>query len=199
MTAIFLRRLRRFLALFLALSLTACQQGKPFNATDVGGADFGREFALSDPDGKIRHLADYKGKVVVIFFGYTQCPDICPTTLSTLAQVMKLLGEDADRVQVVFVTVDPERDSAALLGKYVPAFHPGFLGLRGDADTTRQVMQEFRVFAQKAPGPSPGQYSVDHSTNSYVFDPRGRLRLIVGHGTAAAAIAADLRRLLAGE
>jgi protein SCO1/2 len=195
----FPRRLLAMAALYLALSLSACQLGKPFYATDVTGAAFGRDFELTDPAGKLRHLADFKGQVVVLFFGYTQCPDVCPTTLGTMAQVMKLLGDDARRVQVVFVTVDPERDDAALLAQYVPAFHPDFLGLRGDAAATRQAMQEFRVFAQKSPGPNPGQYSVDHSANSYVFDPQGRLRLIVSHGTAAAPIAADLRRLLAGE
>jgi protein SCO1/2 len=193
------RLLAPLFAMVLAVALTGCEQHKQFSATDVTGADFGRDFALADSQGKFRHLADFKGKAVVVFFGYTQCPDVCPTTLSTMAQVMGLLGSDANRVQVLFVTVDPERDSAALLAEYVPAFHPSFLGLRGDATATQQTMQEFRVFAQKNPGKAPGQYSVDHTAQNYVFDPQGRLRLIVRHGSAAQPIADDLRRLLAGE
>jgi protein SCO1/2 len=194
-----LRKLLHMLAaLCLSVLLAACGQGSQFLATDVTGADFGRDFALAGTDGKIRQLADFKGKVVVVFFGYTQCPDVCPTTLGTMAQVMQLLGGDANRVQVLFVSVDPERDSVALLEQYVPAFHPSFLGLRGDAEATRQVLQEFRVFAQKKPGQAEGQYTVDHTAQDYVFDPEGRLRLIVKYGTAAESIAADLRRLLNG-
>jgi protein SCO1/2 len=179
--------------------LVACDQGSKFAATEVTGADFGRDFALADSDGKLRHLADFKGKLVVVFFGYTQCPDVCPTTLSALAQAMRQLGNDADRVQVLFITVDPERDTPALLAEYVPAFYPSFLGLRGDAAATQKTMQEFRVFAQKNPGKVPGQYTVDHTAQNYVFDPQGRLRLIVRHGTAPDLIVADLRRLLAGQ
>ncbi len=185
-------------ALCLSVLLAACDQGSQFLAADVTGADFGRDFALAATDGKIRQLSDFKGKAVVVFFGYTQCPDVCPTTLGTMAQVLQLLGSDASRVQVIFVTVDPERDTAALLEQYVPAFHPSFLGLRGDAEATRKVLQEFRVFAQKKPGQANGQYTVDHTAQDYVFDPRGRLRLIVKYGTAADSIAADLRHLLNG-
>jgi protein SCO1/2 len=194
-----LNPLLRIFLLLVAVALVACEQGRKFSATDVTGADFGRDFALPDASGSVRHLADFKGKVVVVFFGYTQCPDVCPTTLNTMAEVVRLLGRDAGRLQVVFITVDPERDEAALLAQYVPAFHRDFLGLRGDPEATRQVMQEFRVFAEKKPGQSPGQYSVDHTANSYVYDPEGRLRLVIRHGSSAESIAADLRRLLAGE
>lgn len=179
--------------------LAACTPGKkPFNATDVTGADFGREFALTDPAGRPRTLADFRGKVVAIFFGYTQCPDVCPTTLSTMAQVMKLLGPRADQVQVLFVTVDPERDSAELLANYVPAFDPRFLGLRTDLAGTAKVAKEFKVFYQKVPGSAPGIYTVDHTAATYVYDPTGHLRLFVKHGASPETIAEDFVRLLDG-
>src|SRR4030095_6112122 len=128
--------------------------------SDVTGSSFGRDFALTDADGKARTLADYRGKAVVVFFGYTQCPDVCPTTLVTLAEAMKKLGADADRVQVLFVTVDPERDTPALLSQYVPAFDPRFVGLSGDAAATERVAKEFKVIYQKQPGPTPASYTV---------------------------------------
>ena len=180
-----------------ALVLAGCDRGKPgFANTDVTGAEFGRQFSLTDHHGKPRTLADFQGKVVVIFFGFTQCPDVCPTTMSEMAEVMKQLGPKADRVQVLFVTIDPERDTATLLSNYVPAFDPRFLGLYGDAQSTAAVAKEFKVFYQKVSGKTPGAYMMDHTAGSYVFDPKGRLRLFVKHGQGAEPLAADLRRLL---
>ena len=187
---------RVFLIALFAL-LSACTSGGPsFKASDVTGSSFGRDFELKDPFGNTRHLADFKGKAVVIFFGYTQCPDVCPTTLAALAEAMKRLGADADRVQVLFVTVDPERDTPQLLAQYVPAFDPRFLGLYGDADATSRTAKEFKVIYQKVPGASPGSYTMDHSAGTYVFDPRGRLRLYVANGQGPDVFVHDLRELL---
>ncbi len=188
---------RLFAALAALLVLAACTPDAPrFRSSDVTGASFGRDFALSDHTGKPRTLADYRGKVVVIFFGYTQCPDVCPTTLSTLAEAMKALGPDADRVQVLFVTVDPDRDLPALLAEYVPAFDPRFVGLFGDAAATERVAREFKILYQKQPGATPSSYTVDHSAGTFIFDPLGRLRLYVSHGQSAAVFAHDIRELL---
>lgn len=167
-----------------------------FKNTDVTGLDYGKDFALPDHHGKLRTLADFKGKAVVVFFGYTQCPDVCPTTLAEMAAVMQQLGPLADRVQVLFVSVDPERDSPELLAKYVPAFDSRFLGLVGDKAATEKVAKEFKVFYQKVPGKAPGSYTMDHTAGSYVFDPQGRLRLFVRHGQGAEPIAHDLKLLL---
>jgi protein SCO1/2 len=158
--------------------------------------DYGRTLDLTDHTGKPRSLADFRGKAVVLFFGFASCPDVCPTTLADMAQVMRGLGPLADRVQVLFVTVDPERDTRAVLSKYVPAFHPDFLGLRGDLEATRAVAKEFKVYFEKRPGETPGSYSVDHSAQSYVIDPQGRLRLFVRHERIAEDLAPDLRVLL---
>ncbi|MGH8686157.1 MAG: SCO family protein [Burkholderiales bacterium] len=184
-------------ALLAVLALAACGGGAPkFRSTDITGADFGSGFELSDPAGRLRHLADFKGKAVVLFFGYTRCPDVCPTTLADLAQVMKQLGPVADRVQVLFVTVDPERDTPAVLAQYVPAFDPRFLGLRGDAAATERVAKDFKIYYEKRPGKTPGEYSVDHSAQCYVFDAQGRLRLLVRHDRLAEDLVPDLRTLL---
>ena len=148
-----------------------------FFSTDVTGADYGKSLSLTDQNGQARTLADFKGKVVVLFFGFTQCPDVCPTTLAAMAAVMKELGPDAARVQVVLVTLDPERDSAAMLGAYVTAFNPTFIALRGDAEATTRAAREFKVFFQKVPGKTPGAYSLDHTAASYALDDQGRLRL----------------------
>ncbi len=183
--------------LFLTVLLAGCDGGGPkFKSTDITGAGYGTELSLTDQNGKLRTLADFRGKVVVLFFGYTHCPDVCPTTLSELSQVMKLLGPDADRVQVLFVTVDPERDTPAVLANYVTAFDPRFLGLYGDAEATRRVAKEFKVFYEKHEGSAPGQYTVDHSAGTYVIDTKGRLRLFVGYGKAGADLAQDIRTLL---
>jgi protein SCO1/2 len=181
----------------LALALAACgPQGPKFRSTDVTGSSFGRELALTDHTGKPRTLADFRGKAIVVFFGYTQCPDVCPTTLAALADAMRGLGADADRVQVLFVTVDPERDTEELLSRYVPAFDPRFLGLRGDAEATARVAKEFKIVYQKQPGRTPGSYTVDHSAGTFIFDAQGRLRLYVGHSQGPEVFAHDLRELL---
>jgi protein SCO1/2 len=188
----------RVAALAAAAALAACGEGQPsFRSVDVTGADFGRELRLTDHTGRARTLADFKGKVTVVFFGFTQCPDACPTTLAELRAVKEKLGPDGDRLQVLFVTVDPERDTPELLAKYVPAFDPSFLGLYGDAAAIARTAKEFRVFYQKVPGTSPGNYSIDHTVAAYVYDPAGRLRLYVKHGQGADALAHDVRLLLA--
>jgi protein SCO1/2 len=189
--------LRATLVLVAALAVAACGPDAPkFRASDVTGTTYGRDFQLVDHDGKPRTLADYRGKVVVLFFGYTQCPDVCPTTLAELAETMKRLGSDADRVQVLFVTVDPERDTRELLAQYVPAFDPRFVGLSGDADATARTAKEFKVLYQKQPGQTPGTYTVDHSAGTFVYDPKGRLRVYVGYGQGADVFAHDIRELL---
>jgi protein SCO1 len=189
----------RILLLCLALLLTACSPPAKFNATDLSNIDWGKDFALTDHHGKRRHLGDFKGRVVVMFFGYTQCPDVCPTTMGSMRELMAKLGPDAERVQVLFVTVDPERDTPQLLAQYVPAFHPSFLGLYGDAATTEATAKEFKIFYHKQPGSTPSAYTVDHTAGSYLFDPRGRLRLYVRHGETPERMAQDIKRLLAGE
>jgi len=167
-----------------------------FANTDVTGLAYAKDFALTDHTGKPRTLADFKGKAVVLFFGYTQCPDVCPTTMAEMAAVMKELGPLADKVQVLFVTIDPERDTQALLAQYIPAFDARFLGLYGDLAATEKTAKEFKVFYQKVPGKTPGSYTMDHTAGSYVFDPQGRIRLFIRHGQGAAPIAHDLKLLL---
>ncbi|MES2104869.1 MAG: SCO family protein [Pseudomonadota bacterium] len=186
------------ISLTLALSLAACgQDSKPqFKNTDLTGLDYAKDFALTDQTGKPRTLADFKGKAVVMFFGYTQCPDVCPTTMAEMATVMKQLGADADKVQVLFVTIDPERDTQALLASYVPAFDPHFLGLYGDKAATEKVAKEFKVFYQKVPGKTADSYTMDHTAGSYVFDPQGRIRLFLRNGQGAEPIVHDLKLLL---
>lgn len=193
--------MRKLLLVLLVSLLAACGSEAPvkFNATDVSGADWGQGFSLTDHTGKTATLADFKGKVVVLFFGFTQCPDICPTTLSTSAAALKLLGSDADKVQVLFATLDPERDTPQILAKYVPAFNPSFIGLYGDEAATAAVAKEFKVFFQKQPGTTPGSYSIDHTAASYAYDPQGRLRLYIKHGVTPEALASDLRLLAQGK
>ncbi len=181
----------------VAFSLAACAPDKPqFRSSDVTGTAFGRDFALTDHAGKARTLADFRGKVVVLFFGYTQCPDVCPTTLATLVEALRQLGPDAAQVQVLFVTVDPERDTRELLSTYVTAFDPSFLGLSGDAEATARTAKEFKILYQKQPGRTPDSYTVDHSAGTFIFDPQGRLRLYVGYGQGADVFAHDIRVLL---
>ncbi|MFH1871984.1 MAG: SCO family protein [Pseudomonadota bacterium] len=189
----------RILLLCLALLLSACSPPAKFNATELRGIDWGKDFALTDHRGKPRRLVDFKGRAVVLFFGYTQCPDVCPTTMGNMRELMTALGPDAERVQVLFVTIDPERDTAQLLAQYVPAFHPSFLGLFGDAAATAAVAKEFKIYYHKQPGTTPSTYAMDHTAGSYVFDPRGRLRLYLRHGETPQHMAQDLKRLLAGE
>ena len=193
-----MRALLRFAAAVAAVALLAgCGEDAPkFRASDVTGTTYGRDFRLTGHDGKARSLADFRGKVVVLFFGYTHCPDVCPTTLSELAETMKRLGKDADRVQVLFATLDPERDTAALLAQYVPAFGPTFLGLRGDAEATARTAQEFKIFYQKQPGRTPESYTLDHSAGTFLFDPQGRLRVYVSSGQGPEVFVHDIRELL---
>jgi len=173
--------------------------GVKFNSADISMVDYARDFALIDHNGKPRTLADFRGKAVVIFFGYTQCPDVCPTTMTGMAEAMKQLGADAEKVQVLFVTVDPERDTPQLLGQYVPVFNPSFLGLYSDPQTIAKTAQSFRVFYQKQPGSSPTTYTVDHTAGSFAFDPQGKPRLYIKHGEKPELIAQDLRLLIAGK
>ena len=167
-----------------------------FNGIDITGAEYGRQLALPDIDGKPRQLADFKGKVTVVFFGYTQCPDVCPSTMAELAQIKRALGPDGDRVQALFVTVDPERDTPEILRAYLGSFDPSFVALRGSPEQIAAAAKEFKVFYAKVPGKTPGSYTMDHTAGSYLFDPQGRLRLFVRFGTPTDAVTADLKQLL---
>ena len=194
---------RRLILLAIAvLALAACDRpGSPsaasFKAIDITGAEYARELSLTDAEGQPRKLTDFKGKVTVVFFGFTQCPDVCPSTMAELAAVKKMLGVDGARVQGVFVTLDPERDTAQILKAYVGAFDPGFVALRGTPEQTKAVAKEFKVFFAKVPGRAEGSYSLDHTAGSYVFDASGRVRLFTRYGTGAEALAHDLKLLLA--
>ncbi len=185
------------LLLTACLALTACSEApKPaFLSTDVTGAPIGGPFTLTDHHGKQRRLEEFKGKVVVVFFGYTQCPDVCPTTMSELKAAMAQLGDKAKQVQVLFVTVDPERDTQALLSQYVPAFHPDFLGLRGTPAEIRAVTDRFRIVFQRN-GSDATNYTVDHSAGSYILDREGKLRLFVSYGAGAKVFSHDIGLLL---
>jgi len=181
-----------------AAALSACgdrQESPKFRLTDITGANFGKELALTDHEGRPRTLGDFRGKVVTVFFGFTHCPDVCPTTLAELAQVVKELGPDGNRVQVLFVTVDPERDTQQVLKNYVPSFNPAFLGLYGDAGATARAAKEFKIYYQKQPA-KDGHYSVDHSAGTYILDSEGRPRLFAGYGAGTSAILHDIRILL---
>ena len=190
--------LRGFIIAFMTMILMACSPKPEFKNVDITGSTaFGKDFSLIDPDGKLRTLADFKGKAVVMFFGYTQCPDVCPTTLTEMQQVMTLLGPKSDKVQVLFVTVDPDRDTAAILKQYVPSFDSRFLGLRpADEAALEKVTKDFKIYYKKVPGSSPGSYTMDHSAGSYAFDPEGRLRLYIKHAQGPETLAHDLKELL---
>jgi protein SCO1 len=189
--------MRILIAALLVLLAAACGQPstQKFQLTDVTGANFGKSLALTDHSGKPRTLADFKGKVVVIFFGFTQCPDVCPTTLAQMGKVVKELGADGDKVQVLFVSVDPERDTRELLKQYTTAFHPSFLGLSGDAEATARAAKEFKIYVQKQPAKGGG-YTVDHSAGTFILDQHGRLRLFAQHGAGAPVLLGDIRTLL---
>jgi len=185
-------------ALASLATLAACQKpdASAFKAVDITGADYAKELALTDADGKPRRLADFKGKVTVVFFGFTQCPDVCPTTMLELAQVKKALGADGDKVQGIFVTIDPERDTAEVLKAYVSNFSPDFVALRGTVEETKAAAKQFKIFYAKVPGKTEGSYSMDHTAGSYVFDAQGRIRLFTRYGTGVEALQHDLRILL---
>lgn len=185
-------------ALLAASLLAGCKDPAPsFKSTDITGADYGKSLTLTDAgSGRKVSLEDFRGKLVLVFFGFTHCPDVCPTTLLKAAEVKKQLGADGDKLQVLFVTVDPERDSPEALAKYVPAFDPSFIGLRGDANETSKAAREFKVFYQKVPNRDGTSYNVDHTAASYVLDKEGRLRLFVRHAQPVEEIVSDLRQLL---
>ncbi len=192
------------LALIFAVSLSACQResadsgmAKGFASIDITGANYAQQFDLPDAQGQRRSLAEFKGKLVLVFFGFTQCPDVCPTTLAELAQVKKALGAQGARLQSVFVTVDPERDTAERLKAYVGHFDADGLALRGTPEETKATAQSFKVFYAKVPGKTPGSYTMDHTAGIYVFDTQGRIRLFTRNSMGAAALQADLRKLLA--
>lgn len=187
---------RWLLVACLLSGLAACTEKPVFTNTDLTGLGYARDFKLTDHTGKERTLKDFKGKAVLVFFGFTQCPDVCPTTMAEMAGVMQQLGPQAERLQVLFVTLDPERDTQQLLAQYVPAFDSRFLGLYGDAAATAAVAAEFKVFYQKVPGKLPENYTIDHTSGSYVYDPQGRIRLYVRHGQGATPIANDIKLLL---
>lgn len=193
------------LAVLCGMGITACDGGqsaradaKPaFRGVDITGAEYARTLSLTDQFGQPRTLADFKGKVTLVFFGFTQCPDVCPGTLSELAQIKAKLGADGKRVQGVFVTLDPERDTPELLKAYMAGFDPSFIALRGTLEQTAQAAKEFKVFYAKARGKSPDSYSIDHTAGSYVFDAKGKVRLFERYGSGPDALAADLKALLA--
>lgn len=189
------------LAALAGLALGGCDRlssaGKPtFNGVDITGAQLGTDFRLMDHRGTPRSVGDFRGKAVVLFFGFTHCPDMCPTTLADLASVVRMLGPEGNRVQVLFVTVDPRRDTPELLARYVPAFHPDFLGLRGDPEETLRIAKAFKIFVSEVPGRTPESYTIDHSTQKLAFDSRGQLRLLIAHGMSPEKMAADLRLLM---
>lgn len=192
---------RRFLllsagSLAALTTLAACDKVLPasFNGVDITGARYAQDFRLIDADGHERTLADYKGKAVMMFFGFTQCPDVCPTALVRAAETKRLLGADGERLQVIFVTVDPERDLPVVLKAYTQAFDPSFIGLYGDMQRTSETAKDFKVFYKKVPTGS--SYTMDHSAFSYVFDPKGKIRLVLRHEQSAEECAQDLRQIL---
>jgi protein SCO1/2 len=190
--------LRNCLALIMLFLLAGCEGPKlpsPFHASEVGARLAAADFNLTDHTGKQRTLADFHGKVVALFFGYLHCPDVCPTTMADLAQVMSRMGKEADRVQVLFVTVDPERDSRELLAKYAPAFNPTFIGLYGNIQATEQAASAFGVIYQKQP--STTGYNVDHSAGTFLIDTQGKVRLLSPYGQRNDWLEQDIRLLLA--
>ena len=176
---------------------SACSpQGAKFQGIDLTGAEYGRDLPLTDQHGKDRSIKDFAGKVVVVFFGYTQCPDVCPTSMSELAEVKRSLGADGDRLQGVFVTVDPERDTPEMLAGYMASFDPTFIALRGTPEQLAAVAKDFKLYYKRIDGQTPTSYTMDHSAGSYVYDTKGRLRVYHRYGAGAQSLAADVRALL---
>jgi len=184
------------LALASVVFAACSERDQGFASIDVTGANYALDFELPDHNGQTRRLADFQGKVVVVFFGYTQCPDVCPTTMSELAGIKKALGADGDRLQALFVTVDPARDTPEVLKAYMTNFDPGFLALRPSPEKLAQLAADFKVYYKKVEGPTPTSYTMDHSAGSYIYDPRGRLRLFARYGSGPAAMLGDIRKLL---
>lgn len=177
--------------------LSACTETKPeFKAVDITGADYAKDFQLTDHNGQVRSMKDFAGKVVVLFFGYTQCPDVCPTTMAELAEVKKTLGADGDRVQGLFVTVDPERDTPEVLKAYMANFDPSFLALSGTPEQLAAVAKDYKAYFKKAEGKTPTSYTMDHSAASYIYDTKGNLRLYSRYGSGAPALVSDIQALL---
>ncbi|MDH4425248.1 MAG: SCO family protein [Acidovorax sp.] len=194
--------IKRISVVALSISATAlfsaCSEKKTeFRGVDVTGAEYARDLPLTDHHGKARHLSDFAGKVVVVFFGFTQCPDVCPTSMLELAEVKKMLGPDGDRLQGIFVTVDPERDTPEVLKAYMANFDPTFLALRGTPEQLAAVAKDFKIYYKKVDGKTPTSYTMDHSAGSYVYDTAGRLRVYNRYGSGAQALAADVKALLA--
>jgi protein SCO1/2 len=176
---------------------TACSKDSPkFTSIDITGADYAKDFALTDHNGKPRTLADFRGKVVMMFFGYTQCPDVCPTSMTEMVAIKKLLGPDGDKLQGLFVTVDPERDKPEMLKAYMENFDPTFLALYTTPEKTAAVAKDYKVYYKKVPGPTPTSYTIDHTAGSYVYDTQGHLRLFTRYGMGVDKIADDIRLLL---
>lgn len=180
-----------------AAAMAGCSDPKPsFNAVDMTGADYAKGFALKDADGKERTLADFKGKVVVLFFGYAQCPDVCPTTMTEMAQVKQQLGKDGDKLQVLFVTVDPDRDTPTVMKAYMGAFDPAFVALIPTQDQLAAMAKDYKAYYKKVDGNTPTSYSMDHSAASYIYDTQGRLRLYARYGAGVAPMVADVQALI---
>ncbi len=185
--------------LLAVAGLAGCSPDKPaFKGVDITGADYAKDFALPDQNGQQRTLKDFAGKAVVVFFGYTQCPDVCPTTLQELQQVKRLLGADGEKLQAIFVTVDPERDTAELLKAYMESFDPSFVALRPPPEQLQALLKDFKIYAKKVEGKTATSYTMDHSAQSYMYDPQGRLRLYSRYGSGTQAMVDDLRLLLKG-
>jgi protein SCO1/2 len=179
------------------LGLTGCMDPKAaFKGVDITGADYAKELNLPDQNGQVRKIKDFSGKLVVVFFGYTQCPDVCPTTMQELAEVKRLLGPDGDKLQAVFVTVDPERDTTELLKAYVENFDPSFVALRPTPEQLPQIAKEFKIYFKRVEGKTPTSYTMDHSAGSYTFDAQGKVRLFNRYGMGAEALAHDFKLLL---
>ena len=177
--------------------MTACSKGKPeFRGVDISEVDYARDIQLPDHNGQQRSLKDFKGKVAVVFFGYTQCPDVCPTTMQEMAEVKRMLGKDGDRLQAIFVTVDPERDTADMLKAYMANFDPDFVALRGSPEQLAAMAKDFKVYYKKVEGKTPTSYTMDHSAASYIYDTKGNLRLYSRYGSGAEALLSDIRLLL---
>jgi protein SCO1/2 len=187
--------MKRLLAFAALMALLACSK-QGFHNVDITGASYADEFSLTDHTGARRSLADFRGKLVVVFFGFTQCPDVCPTTLQQMAEVKRALGRDGDQLQVLFVTVDPERDTEQVLAQYVPGFDQSFVGLYGTAEDVARTAKRFKVFYQKVAGPTATSYTMDHTAGSYVIDKTGKPRLFLKHNQGVAPIVADLKQLL---
>lgn len=194
-----MKYLIRALALMLVACLAACSPepaAPAFSATDVTGIDYARDFSLVNTSGKPVRLSDYRGKVVAVFFGYTHCPDACPTTMAELANAMKKLGARADKVQVMFVSVDPERDTPDVLAAYAGAFDPRFWALTGTPEAIARVAGDFKVVYRKVAGDHAAEYTIDHSAGTYLYDPDGRLRVYVPYGSGADVFAHDIGALI---